>query len=261
MSAQQRIERESHKDPDTLEREIEAKRREISGIVDELEHKLSPGDLFDRALGFVRGNGGEFMHNLNATIKANPVPTLLTSVGLLWLMNSSREPYPHDRARYASADIYGTDSDSASRLHDAASSIRDRASSLRDDVSERMHDASHRVSEAGHRIGETTHRAADSMRRGAQHAREGFNDMLVEQPLAVGAIGIAVGALLAALLPPTRQEDQWLGDASERVRQRAGELAGSGLERASETLADSQRRSGTGATGSDSQYRTPGQTH
>ena len=39
-----------------------------------------------------------------------------------------------------------------------------------------------------------------------------------EQPLALGAIGIAVGAVLAAAAPRTRQEDNLMGHASDRYR-------------------------------------------
>lgn len=42
-----------------------------------------------------------------------------------------------------------------------------------------------------------------------------------ERPLVAAGIGLAVGAFLAALLPPTRTENQMLGEASDEVRRRA----------------------------------------
>jgi len=230
MSTQHRIEAESHKDPDTLEREIEAKRREISGIVDELEHKLSPGELFDRALGFIRGNGGEFFGNLGQTVRANPVPVLLTSVGLIWLASSQRHPAPP-----RTGGLYRTDP--ASKVGDLADGLRERAAHARDSV----HDASDRLREATHRLGERGHQAADAVRHSAHNARQGFEHLLDEQPLAVAAIGIAAGALFAAMLPPTEREDRLLGPAAERTRRRATELAEGGLQKTREKLGEHQR--------------------
>src|SRR3546814_12525543 len=86
MSTHNQVDVEAQKDPDTLEREIDQQRAEIGNIVHALESKLSPGQMIDTALGYAKGGGGEFLHNLTDTVKANPVPTLLTSVGLVWLM-------------------------------------------------------------------------------------------------------------------------------------------------------------------------------
>ena len=94
MSTQSRIAAEAQKDPETLEREIDQQRESISSIVHELENKLSPGELLDRALRYAKGNGGEFFGNLGETVKANPVPTLLTALGLTWLMMGQNRSAP-----------------------------------------------------------------------------------------------------------------------------------------------------------------------
>src|SRR5690606_19716507 len=96
MSTGNQINAEAQKDPAVLEREIDQQRAEISDIVHALENKLSPGELIDTALGYVKGGSGEFFSNLSNTVKANPVPTVLTSIGLIWLMaGQNRQPRPH----------------------------------------------------------------------------------------------------------------------------------------------------------------------
>ncbi|WP_122710696.1 DUF3618 domain-containing protein [Pseudomonas viridiflava] len=77
------FEEESKKSPETLEREIDQQRSSIGNIVDALEKKMSPGQLVDQALGYVKDNGGEFFGNLGNNVKANPVPAVLTTVGVL----------------------------------------------------------------------------------------------------------------------------------------------------------------------------------
>ena len=94
MSTAERIEAESHKDPARLEQEIDQQRADINHIVDALENKLSPGQLFDRMVNFGKGNGREFAQNIGNAVKANPVPALLTSIGLLWLYASRDERAP-----------------------------------------------------------------------------------------------------------------------------------------------------------------------
>ena len=47
--------------------------------------------------------------------------------------------------------------------------------------------------------------------------REGFNSLLSEQPLLLGALGIAVGAAIGAALPPTEQEDRLFGSARDKA--------------------------------------------
>ena len=60
-----------------------------------------------------------------------------------------------------------------------------------------------------------------------QRVREGFNSLLTEQPLLLGALGIAVGAAIGAALPATEQEDRLFGSARDKalseVKQRGTE--------------------------------------
>ena len=81
------FEHESQKNPDQLEQEINAKREHISHLVDAIEQRMTPGQLFDQALAYTKGNGGEFYHNLATTLK-NTVNTAVqqrTTVGLTGL--------------------------------------------------------------------------------------------------------------------------------------------------------------------------------
>ena len=86
------LELESQKSPETIEREIDAQRASIGNIVDALESKFTPGQIFDQALGLMQSNGTMFLSNLGTSVRNNPVPAVLTSVGLLWLMMSQNRP-------------------------------------------------------------------------------------------------------------------------------------------------------------------------
>jgi hypothetical protein len=92
MNTQDNIRMESQKDPAQLEREIDQQRNHIEQIVSALENKLSPGEIFDRMLNFGKGGGKDFASNLTDTVKANPVPALLTAAGLMWLYSGRNKP-------------------------------------------------------------------------------------------------------------------------------------------------------------------------
>ena len=60
----------------------------------------------------------------------------------------------------------------------------------------------------------------------------GFFDTLHEQPLVLGALGLAAGAAIGAALPTTDKEDEWLGDSRDRLKERAKEAGWEQVEKA-----------------------------
>ena len=59
-----------------------------------------------------------------------------------------------------------------------------------------------------------------------------MSHLLQEQPFLVGAAGIAIGALIGALLPESAKEDRLLGPARDRMMQKARSAGEKGMERA-----------------------------
>jgi len=223
MSTHNEIDREAQKDPSTLEREIDQQRAEIGNIVHALESKLSPGQMIDTALGYAKGGGGEFLHNLTDTVKANPVPTLLTSIGLVWLMaGQNRRP---DYSASTSTGPSMTD-----KLAAKAAGVKQQGTGIKDKAAQMSHDASSSLDNARHRVSDSSRHAAESLRHTADRARGGFTQLLNEQPLALGAIGIALGALLAASVPPTRREDELMGQQSDELTGKIKDKAREGYE-------------------------------
>lgn len=79
--------------PDEIERDLQRRRERVDSTIEELQDRLSPGQLMDQALGYVRGSGsdfgGEFGRNLSRTVRKNPVPVTLVGAGLAWLAAAS----------------------------------------------------------------------------------------------------------------------------------------------------------------------------
>jgi ElaB/YqjD/DUF883 family membrane-anchored ribosome-binding protein len=185
--------------PEQILTEIYRTRDELEKTLVAIEHRLTPGQLVDQGLDYLRHSGAnEFVHNLGGAAKQNPLPVALVGIGLAWLMALGRQP----------AQNYGS-SMSSSRLHEGMASMRDKAS-------------------------EAAHSAAESMHSMRERARGGVDYLVHEQPLALGAIGLAIGAVLGAAAPKTRQEERLMGEASRGLAEKAKDLASQQLDKAQE---------------------------
>lgn len=105
-----------------------------------------------------------------------------------------------------------------SRAGDAASAsvsaVRERASAVAAGVSEQTR-------RVGSQAGRVARRTGSQAARAGRNVQRSFLDLVEEQPFVVGAIGVAVGAAIGAMLPRTEVEDRWVGPARDRVREQA----------------------------------------
>ncbi len=69
-----------------LQREIEMQRHRVENTIDQIQQKLSPGQLVDELLAYTKGGGSEFVQSLQRNVTANPLPVALLGVSLAWLM-------------------------------------------------------------------------------------------------------------------------------------------------------------------------------
>jgi hypothetical protein len=129
----------------------------------------------------------------------------------------------------------------------AGASVSQTASGIAEETASTLSDAKEAIREAGARVGEAASGLAKNVTGYAAGAREGMvdqgrkavdqsshivrdlrvrgSDFAQQQPLIVGAIGIAIGAAMAALLPRTRAEDSLMGEASDSIKGAISEAA------------------------------------
>jgi hypothetical protein len=126
----------------------------------------------------------------------------------------------------------GMASAAGEKVSDAASAVGDKISDAASAVGDKFSDvgsAARRYSETGTRV---VSRQADMM-------QDRFREASNEYPLAVGGAFLAAGLLAGLLLPRTRTEDEWMGEASDELkdstREKAGELAQAGKDAAVKT--------------------------
>jgi hypothetical protein len=131
----------------------------------------------------------------------------------------------------------------ASGLGSAASGIAGAAAGIASGVGSTATAAGDAVSAGARRMrhaggtawrgGSAAYQRASRMGAGAyegashigEHARRGFSSVRETDPLVLGAVGLAVGAAIGAMLPASETEDRLLGEQSDRLREEAREFA------------------------------------
>ncbi|HWL66911.1 MAG TPA: DUF3618 domain-containing protein [Geminicoccus sp.] len=135
------------------------------------------------------------------------------------------------------------------RASDAAASAYDRASEA---ATAGYQGAMHRAQQTGHAISGTAshlaHEAAHlseqariASERAAHYAQERFGRVIEDQPLVLGGIGLAIGALLGAALPRTRMENRLVGETADQFKDAVVDTAYQQYEHAAEVATDTYR--------------------
>ena len=247
----QEIRRESNvNDPATLERRSDALRADVGQTLDALQRNYSPGALLDRSLDLVKEHGGEFGANLGRSVKQNPVPALLALVGIGWMMVSQNRdrsgdwygehddgPYYDDEEVYVAETSTGLPEGEMLGGNygerSAGDGVKEKLGAAREKVRDAKNSAMDSMRSGRRRLSERSHRTRDRAAYRARRARDGFENMLDEQPFVIGAVGIALGALIGAVLPESEREDRMLGQVRDRTLDRAKEIGTRAYEQAS----------------------------
>jgi hypothetical protein len=261
-----------NRSPDEIESDIARTRADFSSTIDAIQHKLSPSEMMDNAVDYALSTPpGAFSMNLVNSVRDNPIPVALIGIGIAWLFAADRrrveyEPvgrYPRsvrrpvrsayadtgydgmDEADYHAARDYGTDDKDeglmqrmASKTSDTAQGLKESASNVGQKLSDTASSVTGRVQQAGQsaqaRMSEMGRRSQMQMER----AKDRFGQMMDEQPLVLGALGLAVGAALGAAIPSTRRENEMMGSVRDDLLDRAKETA----REQAETLKQSAQR-------------------
>ena len=244
-----------------LEREIGRTRADIDMTLTAIQERLSPGRLLDQVLDYTKENGGAFAGNLGRSVRDNPLPVALLGIGLGWLMFGGRR-HDGDMERYTGAPDYGYPVHSGEAVLQGEGIDRvgiqqteyvgdagaDEGPGLleagKNKAREWTEGARHVAGSAGAGVRSARSgavNAAARVRERARNATSSAGHFMEENPLVVGALAVAAGAALGALLPSTAREGQLMGEASRRVK----EAIGDGISE----MTDAARK---GAAGDDS---------
>jgi len=84
-----------------LEQEAEETLWQLSGTLEELRARMTPGRVVDQVIDYTRDSAAtDFLRNLGREVRQNPMPLVLVGIGILWMLLASNRT---SRAVLASA--------------------------------------------------------------------------------------------------------------------------------------------------------------
>ena len=189
--------------------------------------------------------GSDFIRDLGESARKNPLSAALIGMGILWLFAGNR---PLERAgEIVQRTGLGRIPDAAGDAFEAArSTLRSGADSLGEHVTSAknaLRDGGAGALDSAARFGREQADAASeyatSISGGALDTmRSNLTDLFRAQPLALGAIGLAIGAGIAAALPASEMEADHMGEASDAVKAKAADFVAEQKARATEVAGD-----------------------
>jgi ElaB/YqjD/DUF883 family membrane-anchored ribosome-binding protein len=238
---------DDYEDPEHLRAEIEDTRSEMSQTINEIQERLSPENVMDQVKEKVReatiGKVERAMNKVGETIGdvteparevvmetgrsaadvvwRNPIPVALIGLGLgMIAMRAFRRGngYDYERSSSRMRRQNFTSTETPYGWHETEQTgtvnrVKDTASDL-----------AHRSTEALNNFGTRAKDTASSIGTRVEH-------MLHENPLAVGAVAVAAGTAVGLMLPTTRFENEYIGETSERLVDKAQEVARGAIDK------------------------------
>jgi len=230
---------DDYEDPEQLRADIEDTRAEMSQTINEIQERLSPENVMDQVKEKVReatiGKVERVMNRVGETIGEvteparevvmetgrsaadvvwrNPIPVALIGLGLgMIAMRAFRRGNGYD---------YEETRSSRSRLQ--------RQSLTGTQTPYGWHETEH--TGAVNRVKETASDLAQRSTDALNNLGTKTKDMLRENPLAVGAVAVAAGTAVGLMLPTTRFESEYIGETSERLVDKAQEVAREAIDK------------------------------
>lgn len=232
-------------------------KEQVTERVKESVHEATIGRI-EHMADSAREKVGETTSTIGDTIRDNPVPAAMAAIGLGWLLWNGRKEGSDRQARrgpYGArpssgrTDSYGRpyaagyagDASYAGSPYGSASygasgsageeheGVMDRAREGAGALADRAHDAAgtvtHRAHDAAGTVAHRAHELADDVARTTRRGAGRVEDMFFENPLALGAVTMAIGVAAGMAAPATDREVQLMGGARDRLVDRAMDMA------------------------------------
>jgi hypothetical protein len=180
----------------------------------------------------------DFGQRLTEAIRDNPIPAALVGMGVLWLfMGGNRTTI--SQITEDSAGALANDGSLARKMgSQLADAGKKTGEALLDAGSSAASAATDAAAEVMTGTTEAVSNAAGAMHRGGTQLvntiQRDLSDLFERQPLAVGAIGLVMGAAIGTAFSTTQVEADAFGETSHTLKKEAEELVSAGLNTARE---------------------------
>lgn len=267
----EQLRRESERSRAALSSTVVELREKVSDTADDLKARLSAEHIKEEVKDYVREGSEQFLHSIErksrenplqavaigaglaypvwGLLKSIPVPIVLVGAGL-WLSRQKSgggnrfEQGIAGRAADLGAEgatrileaVRGAGASVSAGADTVTDKVRATAQDIRDSVGGMGRAVVDSVKDNASSATDSVSAAASELRSKASElgdqTRNAFVDLLDRNPLLVGGAGLAIGAFIAASLPPSDAENRMLGERSDDLKDKAIEAASQGFERA-----------------------------
>lgn len=226
-----------------LRRDIERTERQMSDTIDEIHDRLSPRNVMNRTKESVRRTTVNTSHTFITKVKENPIPAAMVGVGLWLLLRNHedgdgrvREIGDRNFASYDFDEEPSTMDKAKTKVAHAMGTAREKVSDMGESTRETVSDVADAAKEKAGQIAESTRETvshmADVTRDKARAMRQQTRDVMRDSPLVAGIAALALGAIIAAVIPETDKEDELLGETRDRMLDQAKDAASEGVDKA-----------------------------
>lgn len=209
---------EKNESPEQIEKNIEKTRSGIHHTLNTLEEKLSPGQLMDQAIQYIRnGAGKEAISKISHSVQRHPVPVALTCAGVGWFLIANRTDNRRS-SQNEKTETQNPESISSKKDTPIARGWEDKNSLSRSDGGLSRHKDEWQASarEKADTLKERTNDYLDQVREKGKDVVYKTNRFVNENPIVAGALGFASGVAIATLVPTTSW-DRKIFDKSEKA--------------------------------------------
>lgn len=234
-----------------LERRSERTRAELAQTVDALHNRVSPSAIKADVKGYIRDNPLQAAaiavgaaYPVWRMVGAIPAPVLLIGAGLAMARrgngNGSASSYGNGYSGARSGSGEGMMSGLKDKASDLTSQITEKAQDTFDSLRGKVSDTTTRTADTlsstydstKQAAADTLHQVSDRASETYARASESLAEIIERNPLLVGGVAFAVGSMIAAAVPVSRQENRIMGESAEELRRRSQDMAMQGFRQA-----------------------------
>jgi hypothetical protein len=247
-----------------LRGEIAETRSGISETIEAIQERLQPANLVAQAGETVRNAATEKVKQMAntagdaadrvlrssfiETVRENPIPAAMIGIGAAWMLfNRRAESRGYQDTSDETYRTYGRSGRDVSygegfdRPYERTyGAVGTRGTIGADDSQSMATRAKDYAADVTSRAQEFTGEIRETARRTSRRAQVKFEDVLRNNPLALGAAAALVGAVVGMTVPSTETENQLMGEARDSVVERARGLASDAADRVSEAAGSVQ---------------------
>jgi hypothetical protein len=187
-------------------------------------------------------------NDLMGVIRQNPIPAAIVAAGIgwLWMQRTNGSNGNDRRSDYlAHTGHQGGYRESAGQMAGQAQYLAGEAIGQAQQlagqkVGEAQHAAGQMKGQAQHFTHQVTGQAQDAAGQMQYRAKSAVQGMSMD-PLAIGALGLALGAVTALIIPETQREHQFMGETRDKMMERVQEMGGETIDKVQRVAVETGR--------------------